>query len=321
MAGAGICATSPDLRASRAAASSNPRASAERHYIDARRRSGVPGRNSGAHPAVSADVDVHGAHEIHVFNGSLQHLGRERRSQHSPVEHRRRAHPRARQRHDAQRLADGSLSHRLAVGIPVHQVTWVHMNPGAVTHWHARSKQTDRIVGVSGNIKLALWDGRDVSPTKAATQIVRIGAARPVMIIVPPHDPLRHDLRRGRPWCEVAGSGLALAAWRAPATMACRFPPTWCWRSTLGCLPRPRGFHVPFSVQPRIRSILVARSLACGMACRSGRRSRQASSSPSATPCAARSDCWPPPSDEAQKPTARRRPNPNRIFRIAGAQP
>jgi hypothetical protein len=28
----------------------------------------------GARPAVSADVDLHGAHEIHVFNGSLQHF-------------------------------------------------------------------------------------------------------------------------------------------------------------------------------------------------------------------------------------------------------
>jgi hypothetical protein len=50
MAAAGICATSPDLQASRAAASSNPRASAERHYVDARRRSGVPGRNSRCAP-------------------------------------------------------------------------------------------------------------------------------------------------------------------------------------------------------------------------------------------------------------------------------
>jgi dTDP-4-dehydrorhamnose 3,5-epimerase len=79
------------------------------------------------------------------------------------------------------------------VGIPVHQVTWVHTNPGAVTHWHAHSKQTDRIVGVSGNIKLALWDGRNVSPTKGATQIARIGAARPVMTIVSPE--IWHGLR------------------------------------------------------------------------------------------------------------------------------
>src|ERR1700732_1486902 len=71
-------------------------------------------------------------------------------------------------------------------GITVRQVNWVQLNPGAVTDWHSHSEQTDHIVGVSGNIKLALWDGRDASPTRGATEIVRIGAIRPVMVIVPP---------------------------------------------------------------------------------------------------------------------------------------
>ena len=72
------------------------------------------------------------------------------------------------------------------IGITVRQINWVELNPGAVTDWHAHSKQTDHIVGVSGNIKLALWDGRDDSPTKGATEIVRIGAIRPVLVITPP---------------------------------------------------------------------------------------------------------------------------------------
>ena len=71
-------------------------------------------------------------------------------------------------------------------GIAVRQVNWVQLNPGAVTDWHSHSKQTDHIVGVGGNIKLALWDGREASPTKGASEIVRIGAIRPVMVIVPP---------------------------------------------------------------------------------------------------------------------------------------
>jgi len=71
-------------------------------------------------------------------------------------------------------------------GSTVRQVNWVQLNPGAVTDWHSHSKQYDHIVGVSGNIKLALWDGRDDSSTKGATEIVRIGAIRPVMVIVPP---------------------------------------------------------------------------------------------------------------------------------------
>jgi dTDP-4-dehydrorhamnose 3,5-epimerase len=72
------------------------------------------------------------------------------------------------------------------IGITVRQINWVELNPGAVTDWHAHAKQTDHLVGVNGNIKLALWDGRDNSPTKGATEVVRFGAVRPVMVIVPP---------------------------------------------------------------------------------------------------------------------------------------
>ena len=71
------------------------------------------------------------------------------------------------------------------IGVEVRQINWVQLNPGAVTDWHAHAKQIDHLVGVSGNIKLALWDGRETSPTKGATEIIRIGAIRPVMVIVP----------------------------------------------------------------------------------------------------------------------------------------
>ena len=72
------------------------------------------------------------------------------------------------------------------IGIEVRQVNWVEMNPGAVTDWHAHAKQTDHLVGIGGNIKLALWDARPRSPTHGATDIIRIGAKRPVIVIVPP---------------------------------------------------------------------------------------------------------------------------------------
>jgi len=71
------------------------------------------------------------------------------------------------------------------VQVTVRQVNWVELNPGAVTDWHMHAGQTDHLVGVGGNIKLALWDGRDDSPTKGATEVVRMGALRPVMVIVP----------------------------------------------------------------------------------------------------------------------------------------
>ena len=70
--------------------------------------------------------------------------------------------------------------------IGVRQVNWVQLNPAGVTDWHAHARQTDRIVGVGGVIKLALWDGRSASATRGATEIIRIGAARPVLVVIPP---------------------------------------------------------------------------------------------------------------------------------------
>ena len=71
------------------------------------------------------------------------------------------------------------------IHIAVRQVNWVQLNPGAVTDWHAHSRQTDHLIGIGGNIKLALWDGRANSSTKGATDVIRIGAIRPVLVVVP----------------------------------------------------------------------------------------------------------------------------------------
>ena len=72
------------------------------------------------------------------------------------------------------------------IGITVRQINWVQLNPGAVTDWHVHAKQTDHLIGVGGNIKVALWDGRKSSPSHGEGEVVRIGAMRPVMVIVPP---------------------------------------------------------------------------------------------------------------------------------------
>ena len=62
----------------------------------------------------------------------------------------------------------------------------MQLSPGAVTDWHCHTKQSDHLIGVGGNIKLALWDGRDESASKGCSEIVRIGAMRPLMVVVPP---------------------------------------------------------------------------------------------------------------------------------------
>lgn len=71
------------------------------------------------------------------------------------------------------------------VKIEVRQVNWVELNPAAVTDWHVHYRQTDHLVAVNGNIKLALYDGRKGSATFGASDVVRMGAVRPVLVIVP----------------------------------------------------------------------------------------------------------------------------------------
>jgi dTDP-4-dehydrorhamnose 3,5-epimerase len=72
-----------------------------------------------------------------------------------------------------------------SVATSPRQVNWVQLAPGAVTDWHRHENQTDHIVAVEGNINLALWDDRPGSRTHGATQVVRMGIASPVMVIVP----------------------------------------------------------------------------------------------------------------------------------------
>lgn len=72
------------------------------------------------------------------------------------------------------------------IDISVRQVHWAQLNPGAVTDWHKHDRQTDHLVGVEGNIKLALWDDRADSASKGVAEVFRIGIVRPVMVVVPP---------------------------------------------------------------------------------------------------------------------------------------
>jgi dTDP-4-dehydrorhamnose 3,5-epimerase len=72
------------------------------------------------------------------------------------------------------------------IEIGVQQVNWVELRPNGVTDWHRHVHQTDHLVGVGGAIKLALYDARADSSTPRATDVIRMGAIRPVMVIVPP---------------------------------------------------------------------------------------------------------------------------------------
>jgi dTDP-4-dehydrorhamnose 3,5-epimerase len=72
------------------------------------------------------------------------------------------------------------------VEIVPQQINWVELNPNGVTDWHRHAAQTDHLIGVGGSVKLVLWDGRADSSTFQETEVIRMGAIRPVMVIVPP---------------------------------------------------------------------------------------------------------------------------------------
>jgi dTDP-4-dehydrorhamnose 3,5-epimerase len=71
-------------------------------------------------------------------------------------------------------------------GSAVRQINWFQLRARAVTGWHCHAGHADQLTGVAGTIKLALWDGRDGSPSRGATEIVQMGPSHPTMVIVPP---------------------------------------------------------------------------------------------------------------------------------------
>ena len=73
-----------------------------------------------------------------------------------------------------------------SIAVGVQQINWAQLNANGVTDWHRHALQADHLVGVGGNIRLALWDGREATPTHGASEVFRLGALRPVMVIVPP---------------------------------------------------------------------------------------------------------------------------------------
>ena len=69
--------------------------------------------------------------------------------------------------------------------VTVQQVNYVMLNPHGVTDWHYHQVQNDRLIGISGAIKLCLVDGRASSPTRDKIDIIRFGAVRPLLVKVP----------------------------------------------------------------------------------------------------------------------------------------
>ncbi len=58
--------------------------------------------------------------------------------------------------------------------------------PGVVKGWHYHRKQTDHFVFVKGMAKVALYDGRDGSPTKGEVNEFFMGEQNPILLVIPP---------------------------------------------------------------------------------------------------------------------------------------
>lgn len=57
--------------------------------------------------------------------------------------------------------------------------------PGVVKAWHRHRKQTDNFACVAGMIKVALYDGREGSPTRGQVDQIYLGVHNPVLLQVP----------------------------------------------------------------------------------------------------------------------------------------
>ena len=58
--------------------------------------------------------------------------------------------------------------------------------PGVVKAWHYHKVQWDHITCVRGMIKVALWDGRQSSPTAGTLNEFYLGDHDPMLLVIPP---------------------------------------------------------------------------------------------------------------------------------------
>lgn len=78
---------------------------------------------------------------------------------------------------------------------PVMQVFQRFLTEHYASGWHAHAHTTDRLFCAVGVIKVALYDGRRDSPTHGNHTIIRLGATRPAVIVVPPG--VWHSVKNG----------------------------------------------------------------------------------------------------------------------------
>ena len=68
----------------------------------------------------------------------------------------------------------------------VDQVFLRTLRVGEASGWHVHAKTTDRLTTISGVLHVALYDDRPDSPTYQRVNSFFLGAARPMLLIIPP---------------------------------------------------------------------------------------------------------------------------------------
>jgi dTDP-4-dehydrorhamnose 3,5-epimerase len=69
--------------------------------------------------------------------------------------------------------------------VEIDQVFQVTLESHAVSAWHVHLATTDRLFATAGQVKIALYDGREDSPTHGLVNEFRLGERRPGLVIVP----------------------------------------------------------------------------------------------------------------------------------------
>jgi dTDP-4-dehydrorhamnose 3,5-epimerase len=66
------------------------------------------------------------------------------------------------------------------------QVYFTTTYPGVVKAWHYHRRQTDHFYVIQGTVKVALYDGREGSPTRGTVHELYLGEHCPGLVRIPP---------------------------------------------------------------------------------------------------------------------------------------
>jgi dTDP-4-dehydrorhamnose 3,5-epimerase len=74
-----------------------------------------------------------------------------------------------------------------ATGMPeVAQVITITLEPGTVSEWNLHRSRRDGVFVIAGQLRLALYDAREASPTVGNVDVLDLSYVRPTFVLIPP---------------------------------------------------------------------------------------------------------------------------------------